>query len=178
MVDKINEQISALVDGELRDDESSLLLKRLAKDAELKHTMHHYQVMSQAMKSDLPFEGKFNLLVQINEILDEDASKVLSDSPDEDIEGDKKLSVLDQLAGFAIAATVAVVAVMVIETVPEGSAAPVQVAKQQGTHWISDQPMVESKLNAYLVKHNQSVVPAFHGANNVRLVGYDREVKK
>ena len=176
MVDKINEQISALIDDELSDEELPLLMKRLASDDELQKSMHRYQMMSQAIKDELPFEGKFDLSAQINQALDEQAEQISTKSDDKNT-GKKKFSVFDQVTGFAIAATVAVVAVLVVKTVPENSAVPAQIATQ-GTHWISSQPMVESKLNAYLVKHNQSVVPAFHGANNVRLVGYDTEVKQ
>lgn len=50
MTEQIREQLSAFLDGELADSESSLLLKRLVRDDELQRTLSRYVLLGEAMR--------------------------------------------------------------------------------------------------------------------------------
>jgi sigma-E factor negative regulatory protein RseA len=51
MTDQIREQISALIDGELRQDEIGLLVRRMERDAELRRAFGSYVLLGEALRS-------------------------------------------------------------------------------------------------------------------------------
>src|SRR5262245_25525703 len=51
MTDQIREQISALIDGELRQDEIGLLVRRMERDAELRRAFGSYVLVGEALRS-------------------------------------------------------------------------------------------------------------------------------
>lgn len=52
MTDTVREQLSALLDGELPDGETELLLKRLDRDPELRRTLSRYSLIGAALRTD------------------------------------------------------------------------------------------------------------------------------
>jgi sigma-E factor negative regulatory protein RseA len=52
MTDRIKEQLSAFLDGELPDTESALLLKRLERDDELRGALSRYSLVGAVLRSD------------------------------------------------------------------------------------------------------------------------------
>jgi sigma-E factor negative regulatory protein RseA len=52
MTDRIKEQLSAFLDGELPDPESALLLKRLERDDELRGALSRYSLVGAVLRSD------------------------------------------------------------------------------------------------------------------------------
>ena len=52
MTDTVKEQLSALLDGELPDGETELLLKRLDRDPELRRTLSRYSLIGAALRTD------------------------------------------------------------------------------------------------------------------------------
>lgn len=52
MTDTIKEQLSAFLDGELPETETTLLLKRLGRDDELKSTLSRYSLIGAALRAD------------------------------------------------------------------------------------------------------------------------------
>lgn len=54
MTDALNEQLSALIDGELPAAESELVLKRLERNPELRATFSRYALIGEAMRSSGP----------------------------------------------------------------------------------------------------------------------------
>ena len=50
MSDRLNEQLSALLDGELSAGEAELLLRRLDRDAELRGTLSRYTLIGDALR--------------------------------------------------------------------------------------------------------------------------------
>jgi sigma-E factor negative regulatory protein RseA len=52
MHEEINQKISRLIDGELGNDETLDLLKKIKSDESLKNKMSRYQAISQALKTD------------------------------------------------------------------------------------------------------------------------------
>jgi sigma-E factor negative regulatory protein RseA len=52
MTDTVKEQLSALLDGELPDNETELLLKRMARDPEHGRTLSRYSLIGAALRTD------------------------------------------------------------------------------------------------------------------------------
>ena len=106
MSDTIKEQVSALVDGELPDAERELLQRRLSTYDELRGTWQRYHLIRDAMREDLP--------------------EYISRTPDTGYIGHENKTSSDDapathgilhriarpVAGFAIAASVAMLAVV------------------------------------------------------------------
>ena len=187
MSDTIKEQISALVDGELPDAERELLQRRLSSDDELRGTWQRYHLIRDAMREDLPEyisrTTDTNYTGQDNKTATDDNTPVAS-------------SILHRLArpvaGFAIAASVAMLAVVGVlynndsltppSTPAIATSEPAQlpdnfvVVPRSG--WTSARPAVVSHLNGYLVDHSnysgfgasQSIIPYS------RVAGYDQPV--
>ena len=186
MSDTIKEQLSALVDGELPEEERELLQRRLTSDGELRATWQRYHLIRDAMRENLP------------ELVSKEPGSL-------DLEGYEDLKA-DELspavstpimrfarpaAGFAIAASVAMLAIFgVIGNRDQLSPDPTpQVAVSKPTNklpenfivvprtgWESARPTVVSHLNSYLVDHSsysgfgasQSIIPYS------RVAGYDQ----
>ncbi len=177
MSDSLNEQVSASVDGELDGTETSLLLRRLSTDPELRARWARYHLISDSLKNNLPQQLPTNLAERVAQAIADQPTPHRLFSP-------KRL--LRPVAGLAIAASVAAFAVLGMRALyPEaGSGAGMQVAsavivppvtRVNGTHWDRTQPEVAARLNTYLLNHNghaetagmQAVLPY------VRIVGYD-----
>jgi sigma-E factor negative regulatory protein RseA len=184
MSDTIKEQLSALVDGELPDEERELLQKRLAADSELQATWQRYHLIRDAMRENLP------------ELISKSSAGVVVPDHNQQTETVFPHTVpvmrfARPAAGFAIAASVAMLAVFgVISNRDQLSPEPVpkvavsKPAKQlpdnfiivPRTGWDSARPAVVSHLNSYLVDHSnysgfgasQSIIPY------TRVAGYDQ----
>lgn len=186
MRDNVKEQISALVDGELDANERPLLIKQIETDGLLRADWERYHLISDVLKGQLLHRADFGFANRVSNSIEQEpvvqitrANKLL------------KSSALKYIAGIGIAASVATVAVLVAlpgSPIINGntqvvasteSAAPVaqEWVRVTGTRWDVQQPAVESRLNSYLVNHNefsngmQGVLPY------ARIVGYDSEKK-
>lgn len=189
MTDTINEQISSLVDGELPGEECELLQHRLARDSELQDTWRNYHLIRDAIRQDLP--EFINTSAGVNYLRHQgpDSSDSVS-----------RFNVLQRLArplaGMAIAASVAMLAVVGVMYNGEQLATPLssqmttafQTAEQQRIRenfvvvprsgWQSAKPAVVSYLNGYLVDHSRYA--GFGSAPGIisysRVAGYDKSV--
>jgi len=69
MSDQIREQVSAFLDGELPNSETELLLKRLARDGELRESFGRYALIGEAVRGGTSslmtrgFAGRVNLAI-------------------------------------------------------------------------------------------------------------------
>jgi len=106
MNDGIKMQISAFVDGELPEAEAQLLLRRLSQDAELRQQAAEYFAIGRAMRGQSSVAGSSGLRSRITAAIDDK----LVDMEFEEIEPVGR-RIGRPLAGFAIAATVAAVAI-------------------------------------------------------------------
>ena len=107
MKEKLNEQISALVDDELAEAEQALLVKRLADDASLRSRLSRYQLISDSLQNHLPrkIDPDFHIGVQL----------ALQDVPALEQATSARLARLFKpVASLAVAASVAVVAVLLL----------------------------------------------------------------
>lgn len=187
MSEQIREQISALVDGELALAERRLLLERLVRDPALRAHWDNYQLISDSLRQSLAPLTDPGLADRVLAALEaEPAHQSVSPS--------RWLSVVRPVAGLAVAASVAVVAVLTLQQpdVPRPGAGAVQLAAtppapadyarlapvppQVATSEVRT-PQSASRLNEYLVNHSEYAASGGMPGMlpHARIVGYDRD---
>jgi len=191
----VNESLSALMDGECNDKEQERLLNEISgiEHSELKAKWGRYHLISDGLQGGVPLLGS-NFAVSIREAI-ENEPVVLAPRALKSTKVQNKW--LKGVAGFAIAASVALVSIVGLRSLQnENAGVDSQVAFQapppmllqprqdvrlvtaplQGTRWNLHRSVVEKRLNGYLATHTehtvlgevQGVVPYS------RLVGYDQ----
>jgi sigma-E factor negative regulatory protein RseA len=111
MSEPIREQISAFLDGELPSSETELLLKRLARDADLRESFGRYALIGEAMRLDERSRITRGFAARINATIDGEPA-VSSAAP---AVRDRATHWWRPIAGAAVAASVAVVAVVALQ---------------------------------------------------------------
>jgi len=189
MKEKLHEQISALVDDELAETEQILLIKQLEGDVTLRHSLLRYQLISDSLQNHLPrkIDPDFNIGVQV----------ALQDDPVVQAGPARLAGLFKPVAGLALAASVAVVAVLSLQSVrQESPSATSPVATAPVTDEFPDTdvtpllatmpansppnlppnlPRGAQDLDVYLVNHNEYAVNRGM-LPYVRLVGHDMNV--
>jgi len=108
MNEAIRMQVSAFVDGELPENEAELLVRRLSQDAVLRQQVAEYLAIGRIMRGEYSAQGSDVLRERIAAELDE---RPLQDAADT-VAVEKSSRYVRPLAGFAIAASVALVAII------------------------------------------------------------------
>lgn len=159
MSEQIKSQISALVDDELSTAETELLLQRLSRDADLASTLTRYTLIGDAMRGPITavlpqgFSGR--VMRQVN--------REPADAPAV-AEKARLWKTLQPAVGAAIAATVAVVAIVVLQRTPseipavsvaDGTDGPAYTVP--GPEPLS--PELRLRLNRKLFRHSQYASP-------------------
>jgi sigma-E factor negative regulatory protein RseA len=160
MKDEYAEQVSGLVDGELDARSASKLVGQLGDDEQARTRWASYHLISDTLRGNLPDQIDSGFAGRVSKAL-ETEPVVLAPRRR------KTPAFVRQAAGFAVAATVAVVAVLTVQQQAGVDSGVTQVAVATSTapqdvewvrvnnvKWDVQQPAVESKLNAYLVNHN------------------------
>jgi negative regulator of sigma E activity len=101
-------QVSAFVDGELPENEAELLVRRLSQDAVLRQQVAEYLAIGRIMRGEYSVQGSDVLRERIAAELDE---RPLQDEADS-VVAEKSARYVKPLAGFAIAASVALIAII------------------------------------------------------------------
>jgi sigma-E factor negative regulatory protein RseA len=123
MTDAVKEQLSACLDGELPKAQLDLLLKRVARDAELRESIGRYALIGEALKTDRPVIASKAFAANVMAAIEAEpalARRAMRISP-------AILRRLRPVAGLAVAAGVAAVAVF---SVQRAGVLPQQVASQ------------------------------------------------
>jgi sigma-E factor negative regulatory protein RseA len=172
MVDSVKEQVSACLDGELPERELPLLSKRLGHDAELKATLTRYALISETLRTGeavhLPEDFAATVMARIaNEPASEPVRRF---SP-------RMLQRLRPVAGIAVAATVAALAVFSVQQsglIPPSSEvvadtstalAPATVSEETDRYVVPSMPSTSSafipatRLTNYVVAHSEYSSP-------------------
>ena len=186
MNEKVNEQLSAFADGELPDQEHELLIRQLTRDPDLLDKWGRYHLIRDAMQNHLP--------AHVDSGLSERISAAMAGEP-EHLQGAETSPVRQwarPLAGFAVAASVAMMAVLGLQNISQPGISPVLPelasvkpqttpllrASTNGLRW-NVQPAIASRLNGYLVNHNESVSSTqLQGMlHYARIAGYEQKRK-
>lgn len=180
MKDKLYEQLSALVDDELPDAEQALLIRQLSADNELQGVLSRYQLVRDALHDNLPRQLDAGFHERVHAALQQEA--VIHAAPARAVSRWYR-----PLAGMAIAASVAIVAVGSLQSKrPEAPGAAQELAAAPSIdNYIraanAPAPVAQSGnargLDVYLVNHNEYAVN--RGMQGmlpyVRLVGQDMQ---
>ena len=177
MKEQLHEQLSALVDNELEEQEQALLFRQVAGDAQLSQRLSRYQLISDTLQNGLPsrFDSGFSGRVQA----------ALREAPPVRSERSILATWFKPVAGVALAASVAMVAVLTLQSVREdGADAVPAVASAAATRdgYIratvddavpsKEQGKAAQSLDIYLANHSEYAVSRCM-LPYVRLVGHD-----
>jgi sigma-E factor negative regulatory protein RseA len=176
MKDSLYEQLSALVDDELTGSEHEMLLRRIEQDEQTYQRLARYQLISDALQHHLPDRVDPAFSMRVKRLLG--AEPALRGHP-------RIVALVRPIAGVAVAASVAVVAVLSLQATRQDVSAPAEsvaaLPAAQGYLPVQDvAPGVVSapadrKLDIYLVNHNEYAVN--RGMQGmlpyVRLVGHE-----
>ena len=170
MTNKIDEQLSILVDDELADHDA--VIERVAADPELKARWSRYHLMRDVITGHMPEQPVGDIASRVSRALEQEPAIF---APVHKRKRAKKQLpfIMKQVGGLAIAATVSAVAVLTVQqTQDETSTTPTEIAavQPQTQPQLQSQPTaqvryvtdtsgldtaVQSKLSGYLVNHNE-----------------------
>lgn len=172
MSDSVKEQLSACLDGELAEAELDLLLKRIGRSQELCDAIGRYALLSEALKGDTPVATSRAFAQRVIAALENEPVSARSQprlSP-------AVIRRLRPVAGFAVAAGVATVAVLSMQqarldppvvagnetiTAPEATLA---VADEQPSYTVPTTTSASAfvpatRLTNYVVAHSEYSSP-------------------
>ena len=110
MSEQIREQVSAFLDGELPGSETELLLKRLTRDGELRESFGRYTLIGEALRVTTRSHLTRGFSSRVNRTIDGEPAVPVSSAPER-----RATAWWRPLAGGALAAGVAVVAVVALQ---------------------------------------------------------------
>ncbi len=177
----MNEKLSALMDGELNEAETSKILSQLEKDKDLRASWSRYHLAASVLRDDA---SQLSAPSLADKIAKEIAGEPVIVSPGWWRQSNKKAI---KLAGsLAIAASVAAIAVISLQVdAPDqanlqsiASLEPINSSdfiRTRGTRWSKGPNSTETALNMYLVEHSEfSPASNFKGMMGYgRIAGYD-----
>lgn len=203
MSDKLHEDLSALMDGELTDRSASRTVDALLDSDELKVRWTRYHAVRDVLRQEMYRDDGGALAGRVRELLIDEPHHL---SPRKTAMP-RWQTALKPVAGMALAASVAVVAVLAVRSGGPGPETPAVVtapaermaastampvrgaaipaaATTSGQdlrpiplrqlHWSTDEPAIAHRLNGYLVNHSEHLGGPMGGLHPyVRIVGYD-----
>ena len=168
MNDAIRMQISAFVDGEVPDAEADLLLRRMSQDAELRRKAAEYLEIGRAMRGERNVRG-------IDRLLERIAAEIDDKPMDDDVAAPESAPAraIRPLAGIAVAASVALIAIFGLQVTPGvdeevGSDSAVAETADDPGYTVPQQ--VDEQLRQYYLSHGASSSELGANGMNARLV--------
>ncbi len=158
MNEGIRMQLSAFVDGELPANEADLLMRRLGQDAELRKEVAEYLAIGRLIRAEAGLAGADRLYERVAAEIgqrDEDPSAVPAGA-EETAAGSRSVR---PLAGFAIAATVALVAIFALQQSaqdPIPAQVPVSVANSEPSSGVPSMDAQLEKQRVLFRKHAET----------------------
>jgi sigma-E factor negative regulatory protein RseA len=158
MKNNIHEQLSALVDDELSDAEHALLIRQLSADSALRHTLSRYQMVSDSIHSNLPQQVDCHFHERVRAALQDEAA----------IHSAHRVSArwYRPVAGFALAASVAVVAVVSLQNTRE-------ISNPAETQALATIPSPDNYIRAENVSAPVALPASERGLEDVYLVNHN-----
>jgi negative regulator of sigma E activity len=168
MNDAIRMQISAFVDGELPDAEADLLLRRMSQDAELRRKAAEYLEIGRALRGERNVRG-------IDRLLERIAAEIDDKPMDDDVAAPASApaKAIRPLAGIAVAASVALIAIFGLQVTP---GVDDEVASESAVTETADEPgytvpqQIDEQLRQYYLSHGASSSELGANGMNARLV--------
>jgi sigma-E factor negative regulatory protein RseA len=165
LTDQIREQMSALLDGELPKGEVDLLVRRMARDAELKRAFGNYVLAGESLRAPGGVMASKGFAARVSAAIDDGAAVAEQVAPAADARAPVRWR--RPLAATAVAASAALAAVLLVrpdagesrlfaERSGAAVTAPVVTLPVGGS---SPTPAQNQRLAAYLVAHGQYATP-------------------
>lgn len=179
--DRAGERLSSLVDGELSSVEYEHAVKAVEQDVELKRRWERYHIAADSLKNNLPpLITKSNFADRVMLAIESEPTVFAPRNLSRKVN-----SVVKQVAGLAVAASVTAAAVFGVQSWQGTEVAapvaqvfpPMQPMANPSVTTVADTSAqvpenLKSQLNNYLLNHNQSVM-GFNGMlPYARIVGY------
>lgn len=161
MTDKLLEQVSALADDELSSREAEMLLERMQRDGNLRDAWERYHLVGEAMRRSLPKAADLDLAARIAAVVEQDETGIRP------VFASKVLQQLRPVAGLAVAASVAMLAVFTLqgptdispsEVVPIAGNPPATVpliGPRRVDFSGVGSPELQDQLRSYLLDHSE-----------------------
>lgn len=169
MNDAIKMQLSAFVDDELSDNETDLLVRRLGQDRELRQQVAEYLAIGRIMRGQPQVAGSERLRERIiAELGDGPAEEPQTPAP-----ANPGLRLWRPLGGFAVAATVALVAIVGLRqmTGPDDivpAEAGITATAEETGYTVPNAP--DDLLRQYYLSHGETSSELGANGINARLV--------
>ncbi len=133
MTDLLHEQLSALIDGELPASETTLLLKRLTREPGLRERLARYRVCGETLRG-ARVQAKADFTLRVCAVLASEPCHAASDSSRRPQHARSPLArFLRPIAGLAVAAAVAAVAILAVGRPGASDPLPAQTAANRAT---------------------------------------------
>jgi sigma-E factor negative regulatory protein RseA len=172
MTNQIREQMSALLDGELPQDQVGLLVRRMARDTELKRAFGNYVRAGESLRTPGGQMASPGFAARVSAAIDDGEVVAAVEAP-EPQRARAAIGWRRPLAATAVAASAALAAVLLVR--PDGGQ-PQQFAERSGAPQTlpvvslqpggsSPTPSQSQRLAGYMVVHGQYATPM--GRRNV-----------
>ncbi len=151
MSNKLSEQVSALMDDECTEHELKLAVRQLARDTTLASKWERYHLISDVLKGDTPTVFNADFAQRMRKLVDAEQPLATTHPPRQ------SRSWRRPALGLAVAASVAAMAVLVVQPLIDQTPADNLIAQQaeppdtQGTSLEDD---IAARMNAYMANHN------------------------
>jgi negative regulator of sigma E activity len=156
-------QISAFVDGELPDNEADLLLRRMGQDSELRQKVADYIAIGRALRGEMFVPGVDRIHERVSAEIDDKPFEVEIETT-----VTPPTKAIRPLAGVAIAATVALVAIFALQQTMSVNgtdpATPEGVVADVDTGYTVPQ-QVDDQLRQYFLSHG--AIATENGASSI-----------
>lgn len=160
MSDKLNEQVSALMDDECTEQELKLAVRQLTRDVILMAQWERYHLISDVLKGDAPAVMNVDFAERMRAVIDTEPPLAANAKP---LQAPRPWA--KPLAGFALAASVAAVAVFVMRpdvmqpNNPSLLAGDTEMAQTLELTRFDEETVdaeddMLARMNAYMVNHN------------------------
>lgn len=169
MSKETREHLSSLMDGEISREASRFLVRRLGSDEALCATWARYHVVRDCLRNQDSGFNTEDLCARVNRVIAEEQVRPMASG--------RIGRLLRPVAGMAIAASVALVAVMAVQPANTPSADPASSLAESAQTFTSPQGLSSSvssravssqRMNSYLLRHYQAA-----GSGNGRgIVGF------
>ena len=165
MTDQIREQISALLDGELAKDELGLLVRRMERDAELRHAFGNYVLIGEALRAPGSITASRGFAARVEAALDETPARV---EPVDPLQAPRPWRWARPAIASAVAASLAVAGVLLLRLDSQVDEPVADTADRVESATFVDAPQSSAatptleqsqRLAGYLVAHSQFSSP-------------------
>ncbi|PZN32006.1 MAG: hypothetical protein DIU71_08570 [Proteobacteria bacterium] len=167
-MDSVKEQLSACLDGELPAEQFELLLKRLERDPQLRHSMGRYALIGEALRAARPVCASSGFATRVADALREEAPLAARRPATAWAQ-----RWLRPVAGMAVAASVAALAIFVLQEAPRRDAtAPLAPEQIAATDASPPAPVAAPQEAASYTVPTVTPQPSLVSASPARLTNY------